>query len=46
MREWVRRDDFYHRMPELLRGEDPQFAEYLRALAAQERGPATPSGHH
>jgi len=46
MREWVRRDDFYYRMPELLRGEDPQFAEYLRALAVQERGPAAPPGHH
>jgi hypothetical protein len=40
MREWLRRDDFYYRLPELLRGEDPQFAAYLRALAQQER--ATP----
>lgn len=38
MREWIRRDDFYYRLPELLRGEDPQFAAYLRALAQQERG--------
>ena len=45
MREWVRRDDFYHRMPELLRGEDPQFAAYLRALAQEERGSSPPSGH-
>ena len=43
MREWIRRDDFYLRLPELLRGEDPQFADYLRALAAQERG-EPPSG--
>jgi len=42
MREWVRRDDFYHRLPELLRGEDPQFAEYLRALARDERGEVPP----
>jgi hypothetical protein len=40
MREWVRRDDFYNRMPDLLRGEDPQFAAYLRALAQQERSAA------
>lgn len=38
MREWIRRDDFYYRLPELLRGEDPQFAAYLQALAQQERG--------
>jgi hypothetical protein len=42
MREWVRRDDFYHRLPELLRGEDPQFADYLRALARNERGEPPP----
>jgi hypothetical protein len=40
MRQWVRRDDFYRRLPELLRGEDPQFAEYLLALAREERGTA------
>lgn len=45
MREWVRRDDFYHRLPELLRGEDPQFADYLRALAQEERGALPPSDH-
>jgi len=38
MRDWVRRDDFYNRLPELLRGEDPEFAVYLRALAQEERG--------
>lgn len=37
MRDWVRRDDFYYRLPELLRGEDPQFAAYLHALAQAER---------
>jgi hypothetical protein len=43
MRDWVRRDDFYYRMPELLRGEDPQFVAYLTALAQSERGgPAGP----
>jgi hypothetical protein len=38
MREWIRRDDFYYRLPELLKGEDPEFADYLRRLAADERG--------
>lgn len=42
MREWIQRDDFYFRLPELLRGEDPQFAAYLRRLAEEERGTALP----
>lgn len=42
MREWIRRDDFYYRLPELLRGEDPEFAAYLRRLAEQERGVVLP----
>lgn len=42
MREWIRRDDFYFRLPELLRGEDPQFAAHLRQLAEAERGTALP----
>ena len=42
MREWIRRDDFYLRLPDLLRGEDPEFADYLRALARDERGEAPP----
>jgi hypothetical protein len=37
MREWVRREDFRRHLPELLRGEDPEFADYLRRLAAEER---------
>jgi hypothetical protein len=45
MREWIRRDDFYQRLPELLRGEDPQFAGYLRALARDERGEEPPVRH-
>lgn len=36
MREWSRREDFRARLPELLRGEDPRFAEYLSRLAAEE----------
>ena len=42
MREWIQRDDFYYRLPELLRGEDPEFAAYLRRLAEQERGVVMP----
>jgi hypothetical protein len=42
MRQWVRRDDFYYRLPQLLKGEDPEFAAYLQALAANERGGAVP----
>lgn len=32
MREWMQRDDFRTCLPGLLRGEDPAFAEYLKAL--------------
>jgi hypothetical protein len=42
MREWIRRDDFYYRLPDLLRGEDHEFAAYLRRLAEQERGAVLP----
>ena len=47
MREWVRRDDFYYRLPRLLKGEDPEFAAYLRRVAEDERskpGPQPPAG--
>lgn len=37
MREWVQRDEFYYRLPQLLKGEDPEFAAYLRKLAEDER---------
>jgi hypothetical protein len=40
MRDWVRRDDFYLEMETLLRGEDPEFAAYIRKLAAEERATA------
>lgn len=42
MREWVRRDDFYYRLPQLLKGEDPEFAAYLQRLAEEERGAMLP----
>lgn len=35
MREWCRRKDFHAMLPELLEGEDPEFVEYIRALAAK-----------
>ena len=32
MREWCQRDDFRDRLPELLRGEDPDFSAYILGL--------------
>jgi hypothetical protein len=37
MREWCRREDFRQSLPQLLRGEDPDFAAYIVRLAEQER---------
>ena len=42
MREWVRRDAFFDRLPDLLKGEDPEFAAYLQRLADEERGVMLP----
>jgi hypothetical protein len=42
MREWVRRDDFYYRLPRLLKGEDPEFVAYLQRIAEDERGKPGP----
>ena len=36
MREWCQRRDFRALLPRLLVGEDAQFADYIRALAARE----------
>ncbi|OYY94924.1 MAG: hypothetical protein B7Y41_05035 [Hydrogenophilales bacterium 28-61-23] len=36
MREWCQREDFRSRLPELLRGEDPDFAHYILRLAQEE----------
>ena len=41
MREWCRREDFASRLTELLRGEDAEFADYIRRLAKEERGKQT-----
>ncbi|WP_293778652.1 hypothetical protein [uncultured Oxalicibacterium sp.] len=37
MREWCRREDFYLLLPQLLRGEDEEFAAYIRGVAEQEQ---------
>jgi hypothetical protein len=34
MREWCARPDFRNALPELLRGEDPEFVAYIRELAS------------
>lgn len=36
MREWCRRPDFRERLPDLLRGEDPDFSAYILRLAEEE----------
>ena len=37
MREWCRRENFRARLPQLLKGEDPEFSAYIRRLAAEEQ---------
>ncbi len=34
MREWTERDAFRAQLPELVKGEDPEFVAYIRSLAA------------
>jgi hypothetical protein len=41
MREWCRREDFHNALPLLLRGEDPEFQDYICRIAAEERAPIT-----
>lgn len=36
MREWCRREDFAAVLPQLLRGEDPEFQSYITRVAAEE----------
>jgi hypothetical protein len=38
MREWCRREDFRSALPELLRGEDEDFAATITRIAEKERG--------
>jgi hypothetical protein len=33
MQEWCERDDFRDSLPDLIRGEDPEFADYINQLA-------------
>ena len=35
MREWVRRSEFREALPTLLEGEDDEFQDYMRKLAAE-----------
>jgi hypothetical protein len=42
MREWCRRPDFRALLPELLRGEDPDFVHAIRSFAAEEAKAPTP----
>jgi len=35
MLEWCRREDFRKSLPTLLQGEDPEFGDYIRALASR-----------
>ena len=37
MREWCRRPDFCSMLPQLLEGEDPDFAAHIQRIAAEER---------
>lgn len=43
MREWCSREDFRSLLPHLLRGEDPDFSNYILALADQERRRLAPA---
>ena len=44
MREWCQREDFHNVLPLLLRGEDPEFQEYIRRIAAEGRfAPSIPT---
>jgi hypothetical protein len=36
MGEWCNRADFHAALPALLRGEDPEFADYIQKLAAAD----------
>lgn len=36
MREWCRRADFKAALPQLLRGEDPEFVAYIERIAFEE----------
>jgi hypothetical protein len=37
MHEWCERPDFHASLPKLVRGEDPDFVDYLRRIASKTR---------
>ncbi|MBX3039372.1 MAG: hypothetical protein KF789_01530 [Bdellovibrionaceae bacterium] len=37
IRQWCRREDFSTNLEELLKGEDPEFVDYVRMIALQEK---------
>jgi hypothetical protein len=41
MREWCRREDFRNMLPQLLPGEDPEFAAYIVRIADEEAAKAS-----
>lgn len=41
MREWCSRADFRAQLPQLLRGEDPEFTQLLRTIAEEAGQPPT-----
>ncbi len=41
MREWCQREDFRTALPQLLPGEDPAFAVYIKGIAEEERAALT-----
>ena len=43
MQEWCGRDDFREAIPELLSGEDPEFADYISRLAANQQAASADS---
>jgi hypothetical protein len=44
MREWCRRPDFRAMLPQLLEGEDRDFAACIQRIAAEERSREAPAG--
>ena len=43
MREWARRADFRDNLPQLLEGEDEEFAQYIRMLVTDEEKRGQPA---
>lgn len=37
MREWIRREDFFNALPQLLAGEDVEFQAYIKRVVREER---------